>query len=276
CHHRLHEISENLDNALEELRARNIVLTLTGDIHKSQHNIDEINNIKCISSGALMANRSEREAGIDYIPRQFNIYDVDLGTGILYYSTYWKADVWEEMFQNTVKLPFGSKDLFLEDFNFSNLTNVFKLNPRILERLKNIISKGGKYHTLKEKDEDSIFSYNTFVKKVVITGFKSFGEKTVEIAFSKGLNCITGVKDSGKSNIIEAILFGLGVIPKMDKEKKILNSYIFKTNSDNIQLKKAKVELYLDNSTKIFRSNKECIKIERVIVEDGGSNFLKC
>ena len=49
----------------------------------------------------------------------------------------------------------------------------------------------------------------THVKKLVISGFKSFAKKT-EIPFDTGINVIVGPNGSGKSNISDALCFVLG------------------------------------------------------------------
>ena len=49
----------------------------------------------------------------------------------------------------------------------------------------------------------------TYVKKLVMHGFKSFPKKT-EILFTKGINGIIGPNGSGKSNISDGICFVLG------------------------------------------------------------------
>ncbi len=48
-----------------------------------------------------------------------------------------------------------------------------------------------------------------YIKKVEISGFKSFAKNTV-LNLDKGLVCITGPNGSGKSNILDAIAFALG------------------------------------------------------------------
>ncbi len=109
CHHRLHEISYNHDHALDELRRRNVVLALVGDIHHPDSMADEICKIKCISAGSLFAKKTERKVGIDYIPRQFNVYNIDLETGILYPITYIKSVKWDRIKREPIELPFGIK-----------------------------------------------------------------------------------------------------------------------------------------------------------------------
>ena len=49
-----------------------------------------------------------------------------------------------------------------------------------------------------------------YIKKVDIFGFKSFGFKTTTVNFEQGLVSISGQNGSGKSNILDAIIFAMG------------------------------------------------------------------
>jgi len=49
------------------------------------------------------------------------------------------------------------------------------------------------------------------VKSVVIDGFKSYAQRTVVSGFDPAFNAITGRNGSGKSNILDAICFVLGI-----------------------------------------------------------------
>lgn len=50
-----------------------------------------------------------------------------------------------------------------------------------------------------------------FIKKVVIDGFKSYAQRTEIDGFDPLFNAITGLNGSGKSNILDAICFLLGI-----------------------------------------------------------------
>ena len=49
-----------------------------------------------------------------------------------------------------------------------------------------------------------------YIKKIELRGFKSFGPKKVTVQLDKGFTVITGPNGSGKTNIVDAILFVLG------------------------------------------------------------------
>jgi len=49
------------------------------------------------------------------------------------------------------------------------------------------------------------------IKKIVIDGFKSYAQRTEIDGFDDQFNAITGLNGSGKSNILDAICFVLGI-----------------------------------------------------------------
>ena len=49
------------------------------------------------------------------------------------------------------------------------------------------------------------------VVEVVIDGFKSYAARTVITGWDSSFNSITGLNGSGKSNILDAICFVLGI-----------------------------------------------------------------
>lgn len=50
-----------------------------------------------------------------------------------------------------------------------------------------------------------------FISEVIIDGFKSYAQRTVVSGFDPQFNAITGLNGSGKSNILDAICFVLGI-----------------------------------------------------------------
>lgn len=50
-----------------------------------------------------------------------------------------------------------------------------------------------------------------YIKEIIIEGFKSYSSRTVIKGFDPQFNAITGLNGSGKSNILDAILFVLGL-----------------------------------------------------------------
>ena len=84
-----------------------------------------------------------------------------------------------------------------------------------------------------------------YLKGIVLENFKSFGSK-VSIPFLPGFTAITGPNGAGKSNIVDAILFVLGVrSPKMMRAGKLID-LIYKGDKE---AKYCKVSLIFDNSS---------------------------
>lgn len=50
-----------------------------------------------------------------------------------------------------------------------------------------------------------------YVKSMVLEGFKSYGKRIEINGFDKEFNAITGFNGTGKSNVLDAICFVLGI-----------------------------------------------------------------
>lgn len=50
-----------------------------------------------------------------------------------------------------------------------------------------------------------------FIKTVIIDGFKSYGKRTEIQGFDPEFTAITGLNGTGKSNVLDAICFVLGI-----------------------------------------------------------------
>jgi hypothetical protein len=50
-----------------------------------------------------------------------------------------------------------------------------------------------------------------FIKEIIIDGFKSYANRTVIPGWDPSFNAITGANGTGKSNILDAICFVLGI-----------------------------------------------------------------
>lgn len=98
------------------------------------------------------------------------------------------------------------------------------------------------------------------IKRVVISGFKSYKEQVVFDEFAPGVNVIVGRNGSGKSNFFDAIRFVLGdddILLSQDARHRIFHD-TSGTTSD-----RAVVELYLDNTDRKIPIEKDEIIIRR-------------
>lgn len=85
-----------------------------------------------------------------------------------------------------------------------------------------------------------------FIEEVIIDGFKSYAARTVISGWDKNFNAITGLNGSGKSNILDAICFVLG-ISKLDLVRVgNLQELVYKQGQAGVT--KASVTLVFNNS----------------------------
>ena len=86
-----------------------------------------------------------------------------------------------------------------------------------------------------------------FIKKIEVNGFKTFGRKTT-LLFDRGFTAITGPNGSGKTNIIDAVLFALGEMSARRLRATNFSNLIFHGGLNSNRKKKAKVVIQFDNS----------------------------
>ncbi|MBD3349935.1 MAG: AAA family ATPase, partial [Candidatus Lokiarchaeota archaeon] len=113
----------------------------------------------------------------------------------------------------------------------------------------------------------------TYIKKVTMSGFKSFGDRTVSIELAPGFTCIIGPNGAGKSNVIDALCFCLGRMSKKTMRAKQLSDLIFAGTKTLKAANKAKVILTFDNSSGEFPIDNDELTIARSIKHKGGSRY---
>jgi chromosome segregation protein len=106
-----------------------------------------------------------------------------------------------------------------------------------------------------------------------MTGFKSFGDRTVTIKLSSGFTCIVGPNGAGKSNIIDALCFALGRLSKKTMRAKSLEDLIFAGSRGKNPSQRAMVTLYFDNSDNVFPGGTDSFEITRIIKRGGGGGY---
>lgn len=122
-----------------------------------------------------------------------------------------------------------------------------------------------------------------FLKKIEISGFKSFAQKTV-LDFSgtefsgdqkkQGITAIVGPNGSGKSNIVDALRWTLGEQSMKNLRGKKALDVIFAGSDKKARLGSAQVSLFLDNSAKKVAIDFSQIIITRRIYRSGESEYL--
>lgn len=101
------------------------------------------------------------------------------------------------------------------------------------------------------------------IKEIIIDGFKSYSIKTSVSGFDRHFNAITGLNGSGKSNILDAICFVLGITSLSHVRASNLQELIYKYG--NAGINKASVTIIFDNADKKY-SPIGCEEYDEIIV----------
>ncbi len=110
----------------------------------------------------------------------------------------------------------------------------------------------------------------TYIERIVVEGFKSYGKNKLEIPLGKGFVAVVGPNGAGKSNIGDAISFALGITTTKNLRAKNLSYLIFSRNGERAE--HAYVEIHLKNDGS-FPVEEEDIIISRRVLRDGRSIF---
>ncbi len=106
------------------------------------------------------------------------------------------------------------------------------------------------------------------IKRLVASGFKSFGRKT-EVLFDRGINVIVGPNGSGKSNISDALCFALGRLSVKSMRAAKSHNLIFMGSKYVKPAAEASVEVIFDNSERVFGIERDEISLKRIIRRNG-------
>ncbi|MEM3626852.1 MAG: chromosome segregation protein SMC [Candidatus Bathyarchaeia archaeon] len=114
-----------------------------------------------------------------------------------------------------------------------------------------------------------------YIKKIELKGFKSFGPQTVKVVLDKGFTAITGPNGSGKTNIVDAVLFALGELSTRRLRAENAANLIFH-GSEKAGLeraKMAKVVIQFDNSDGRIPVDTTTVTISREVYRNGQSVY---
>ena len=110
------------------------------------------------------------------------------------------------------------------------------------------------------------------IEKLSMQGFKSFANKTA-LPFPSGFNVICGANGSGKSNIVDALCFVLGIRSAKTIRADKLEHLIFNGGKKRASAKYGIVNLYLNNEDGAIPGEEPLIKITRKINKNGVSVY---
>jgi len=114
-----------------------------------------------------------------------------------------------------------------------------------------------------------------YIKKIELKGFKSFGPQSVKVALDKGFTAITGPNGSGKTNILDALLFALGELSTRRLRAETAAKLIFH-GSEKAELEKAKmakVIIQFDNTDGRMAVDTTTVTISREVYRNGQSVY---
>ena len=111
------------------------------------------------------------------------------------------------------------------------------------------------------------------IKELIIDGFKSYAHRTVISGFDENFNAITGPNGTGKSNVLDAICFVLGISKLTQVRVDKMTELIYKNGQAGIT--KASVTIVFENNdaeaSPVGYESVQEISVTRKIVM-GGSN----
>jgi len=112
------------------------------------------------------------------------------------------------------------------------------------------------------------------IKKIELRGFKTFGQ-TTSILLEEGFTVITGPNGSGKTNIMDAILFGLGELSARRLRAENFAKLIFHGSPEaNVEkAKAAKVIMQFDNSDNRIPVDTSTVTVSREVYRNGQSVY---
>jgi len=110
------------------------------------------------------------------------------------------------------------------------------------------------------------------IKKLRLKGFKSFASPT-EFEFGNGFNCVIGSNGSGKSNVIESMIFVLGELSAKSIRAEKSSNLIFNGGKTSAPMKEAEVSLFFDNNKREFPIDTDEVKLSRYVRQNGQSIY---
>ena len=114
-----------------------------------------------------------------------------------------------------------------------------------------------------------------YLKKIELKGFKSFGPQTVTVNLDKGFTVVTGPNGSGKTNIVDAVLFVLGELSSRRLRAENFSRLIFHGSAEDGQekVKSAKVVIQFDNSDGRIPIETSTVTVSREVFRNGQSVY---
>ena len=114
----------------------------------------------------------------------------------------------------------------------------------------------------------------SFIKKIEARGFKSLGNKTVSIKFDQDFTAVTGPNRSGKSNIMDSIMFCLGQNSSKKLRVDRLTSLIYDGGPSVKRPPIIRVTITFDNTTKRIPVDFNNVSVTRELRQTGENQYF--
>jgi structural maintenance of chromosome 2 len=115
-----------------------------------------------------------------------------------------------------------------------------------------------------------------YISEIILDGFKSYAQRTVLSGLDPHFNAVTGLNGSGKSNILDAICFVLGISNLSQVRASSLQELVYKQGQSGIS--KASVTLVFDNRDKSASppgyETYDTVSVTRQVVLGGRNKYL--
>src|SRR5512136_2034345 len=115
----------------------------------------------------------------------------------------------------------------------------------------------------------------SYVKRIELKGFKSFGPQTVKVNLDRGFTAITGPNGSGKTNIMDSVLFCLGELSTRRLRAENAAKLIFQGSKESglENSKMAKVVMQFDNADGVMPVDTTTVTVGREVFRNGQSVY---
>lgn len=108
----------------------------------------------------------------------------------------------------------------------------------------------------------------TYIKKMVMHGFKSFARRT-ELNFDQGISIVLGPNGSGKSNVADGLCFVLGRLSIKSMRAAKARNLLFMGSKYIKPAREAMVEIIFDNKNRTFSVDSDEISLKRIVRYNG-------
>ncbi|KAK0409910.1 hypothetical protein QR680_004837 [Steinernema hermaphroditum] len=112
------------------------------------------------------------------------------------------------------------------------------------------------------------------IQRIEIEGFKSYANRVVINDFDKEFNAITGLNGSGKSNILDAICFVLGISNLSHVRATNLNDLVYKQGQTGVNRAAVTITFEVNKNSPLFCQGQSRIVIRRQVTINGVSSYL--